>query len=117
MQHRKRSASSETGATCLRVDLNWRAVGQADQWLKRRVPDVKKRIDATRSAHDFDRMRAIDFGDGVDRLVEVRVRTARPSRSGSAGIPYDSQISLQEQTFFASDGQFCAKRYRFERLS
>ena len=55
----------------LRVDLDRRAVGQADKRLKCGASDLEKRIDAASSANDLDRMRTIDSRDGFDRLVEI----------------------------------------------
>jgi hypothetical protein len=55
----------------LRIDLDRRAVGQADQRLKCGMSDLEKRIDVASSANDLDRMRTIDSRDGFDRLVEI----------------------------------------------
>jgi hypothetical protein len=92
-------------AHVLYVDLDQRAVRRADERLKCRLSNLKKRIDAGSSSRDLQRVRAIDSRDGVDRLVEIS-----GAQGACVGVAIRRAGAPTRNDFFASDGQFRAKR-------
>jgi hypothetical protein len=53
------------------IDCDRNAVGQLYQRLGRDARDFKHRVDVSRRAGNLDRVGTIDFGNGVNRFVEI----------------------------------------------
>jgi hypothetical protein len=98
MHHQKQAGE------VLRVDLDWRAVGQVHQRLKGRVSNLENRIDAARSTDDVNRVRAIDSRDGIDRLVEIAGAQRARVRVASRHDADHTRMCADKERFF------CVKR-------